>query len=32
MRRRAIILVLDGVGVGAAPDADAYGDVGSDTR
>ena len=31
MRRRAVILVLDGVGVGAAPDADAYGDVGSDT-
>ena len=31
MRRRAVILVLDGVGVGAAPDAEAYGDVGSDT-
>ena len=31
MRRRAIILVLDGVGVGAAPDADEYGDAGSDT-
>ena len=31
MRRRAVILVLDGVGVGAAPDADVYGDVGSDT-
>jgi phosphopentomutase len=31
VRRRAIILVLDGVGVGAAPDAAAYGDVGSDT-
>jgi phosphopentomutase len=31
MRRRAIILVLDGVGAGAAPDAAAYGDVGSDT-
>jgi phosphopentomutase len=29
--RRAIIVVLDGVGVGAAPDAAAYGDVGSDT-
>ncbi|HEX6966624.1 MAG TPA: phosphopentomutase [Gemmatimonadaceae bacterium] len=29
--RRAIILVLDGVGIGAAPDAAAYGDVGSDT-
>jgi phosphopentomutase len=31
MRRRAVILVLDGVGIGAAPDAAAYGDVGSDT-
>ncbi len=30
-RRRAIILVLDGVGIGEAPDAAAYGDVGSDT-
>ena len=29
--RRAAIIVLDGVGAGAAPDADAYGDVGSDT-
>ena len=29
--RRAVILVLDGVGVGAAPDASAYGDEGSDT-
>jgi phosphopentomutase len=29
--RRAAIIVLDGVGVGAAPDAAAYGDVGSDT-
>jgi phosphopentomutase len=29
--RRAAIVVLDGVGIGAAPDADAYGDVGSDT-
>jgi phosphopentomutase len=29
--RRALILVLDGVGIGAAPDADAYGDAGSDT-
>ena len=26
-----MILVLDGVGAGSAPDADAYGDVGSDT-
>lgn len=31
MSRRAIIIVLDGVGVGAAPDAEAYGDTGSDT-
>lgn len=29
--RRAILLVLDGVGIGAAPDAAAYGDIGSDT-
>src|SRR3954465_4911026 len=31
MSRRAAIVVLDGVGIGAAPDAAAYGDVGSDT-
>jgi len=31
VRRRAVILVLDGVGVGAAPDAADYGDAGSDT-
>ncbi|HEU4988657.1 MAG TPA: phosphopentomutase [Gemmatimonadaceae bacterium] len=31
MTRRAAIVVLDGVGIGAAPDAAAYGDVGSDT-
>ena len=31
MTRRAVIVVLDGVGIGAAPDAAAYGDVGSDT-
>ena len=31
MRRRAIILVLDGVGVGSAPDAAQYGDAGSNT-
>lgn len=31
MTRRAIILVLDGVGAGEAPDAEAYGDAGSDT-
>lgn len=29
--RRAAIIVLDGVGIGAAHDAAAYGDVGSDT-
>jgi len=29
--RRAAVIVLDGVGIGAAPDAAAYGDVGSDT-
>ena len=29
--RRAAIIVLDGVGIGEAPDADAYGDRGSDT-
>ena len=29
--RRAIILVLDGVGAGEAPDADRYGDEGSNT-
>ena len=31
MTRRAIIVVLDGVGIGAAPDAASYGDVGSNT-
>ncbi len=31
MSKRAAIVVLDGVGIGAAPDAAAYGDVGSDT-
>ena len=31
MRRRAVIVVLDGCGVGAAADAAAYGDLGSDT-
>lgn len=31
MARRAAIVVLDGVGIGAAPDAAAYGDAGSDT-
>lgn len=31
MARRAIILVLDGVGIGEAHDAPAYGDVGSNT-
>ena len=29
--RRAVILVLDGVGIGAAPDSANYGDEGSDT-
>jgi phosphopentomutase len=28
---RAILIILDGVGVGLAPDADRYGDAGSDT-
>lgn len=28
---RVALIVLDGVGIGAAPDAEAYGDVGSDT-
>ncbi len=31
MSRRVVILVCDGLGVGAAPDAAAYGDSGSDT-
>jgi phosphopentomutase len=31
MTRRATIIVLDGVGIGAAPDAADYGDVGSNT-
>jgi phosphopentomutase len=31
MTRRAAIIVLDGVGIGEAPDAAHYGDVGSDT-
>lgn len=29
--RRAALIVIDGLGVGAAPDADRYGDAGSDT-
>jgi phosphopentomutase len=29
--RRAAIIVLDGVGIGPAPDTEAYGDAGSDT-
>jgi phosphopentomutase len=29
--RRAAIIVLDGLGIGAAPDADLYGDAGSNT-
>src|SRR5262249_46599524 len=31
MSRRAAIIVLDGVGIGEASDAAAYGDVGSNT-
>jgi phosphopentomutase len=31
MSRRATILVLDGVGIGEAPDAGEYGDIGSNT-
>lgn len=31
MTKRAAIIVLDGVGIGEAPDAAAYGDLGSDT-
>jgi len=31
MSRRAAIIVLDGLGIGAAHDTDAYGDTGSDT-
>ena len=31
MTRRAAIIVLDGVGIGEAPDAAQYGDVGSNT-
>ena len=31
MKRRAGIIILDGVGIGEAPDAAAYGDVGSNT-
>jgi phosphopentomutase len=31
MRKRAFIIVIDGVGVGEMPDADNYGDKGSDT-
>ena len=30
-RKRAIVLVLDSFGIGAAPDADKFGDAGSDT-
>jgi len=29
--RRAALIVLDGVGIGPAPDTDQYGDTGSDT-
>ncbi len=30
-RKRVVLIVLDGAGIGAAPDADAYGDTGADT-
>ena len=30
-RKRAIVLVLDSLGIGAAPDAGKFGDVGSNT-
>ena len=29
--KRAIVIILDGAGIGELPDADNYGDVGSDT-
>ncbi len=29
--KRAIVIVLDGVGIGELPDADEYGDTGSNT-
>ena len=31
MTRRAAIIVLDGLGIGEAPDSDRYGDAGSNT-
>jgi len=31
VRKRAIIIIIDGVGIGEAPDAACYGDVGSNT-
>lgn len=31
MKRKAIIIVLDGVGIGALPDAERYGDLGANT-
>lgn len=31
MNKRAVLIVLDGVGIGAAPDADVYGDEGSNS-
>jgi len=31
MSKRAAIIVLDGLGIGPAPDTAAYGDAGSDT-
>ena len=31
MNRKTILIVLDSVGIGALPDAAAYGDAGADT-
>ncbi len=31
VKKRAIVIIIDGVGVGELPDADKYGDTGSDT-
>jgi phosphopentomutase len=31
LEKRAIVIIVDGVGVGELPDADVYGDIGSDT-
>ena len=29
--KKSIVIILDGFGVGEAPDADVYGDIGSNT-